>query len=765
MRNYALEVQNELNSLKSIMTDEEFFSSDFFSRYLENYIKSSVQGWKRGKQIIVHNTFDPEGALTACTNGNLVKNNIYDSIIQKMDDRSDKFYGNCGKVSHEIWHILFTNFQTHMAHVNAWESKEFEWLVQPTHPKADEVKKALNTQRNVKVLMKRLMQQIANIYEDAYINIKGCLAMPGIPANGFILYNNTLIREYGTLNKILDNDVLLALLQIMHLKSMNAPLKMDGKITEEQEQKYLYIKEILDSASVYTNALLYESNGKERARLVDEVLICLYPMVKELIPENPGEGGSGDEGNAEESDSEGTSQGSEGKSKSSSSNESSESSENDSSSSSSESSSSSDRSDSSSNSSDCESSSDGSESSDITEEVLEQLLKDIEEKMNETEVPEGNTTPVDDDFSKEEMEEKNKEMSEKTESESTGMDEDAAKQAFDSIESEVMEDISKKNVEVQHSKDLKDESKEIMKGLEEESFKEMEADMNLASGKYTENLKYEGAKIYHYNVRRMTGINEGILRRYEMESSYVEEQANTTIRQLKKILKDQEKSMFATGYRMGGRFDAKSVARSEFYKDGKIFKRKTEKSTADVCFSLLIDESGSMSIHSKIRQARKTAILLEKVLTELDIPFMITGHTQIGDRDVTMDVFKDFDSVDGEDKYRLSSIEAQGNNVDGMAIAYNCEKLLKRNEKKKVLIVISDGLPCAYGMNNQDSLKLAIQMVQKYRKKGIEVFGAVIDGEKERIQEIYGDRTMDCTDLESLSPELCGLVKRFIIKK
>ena len=68
-------------------------------------------------------------------------------------------------------------------------------------------------------------------------------------------------------------------------------------------------------------------------------------------------------------------------------------------------------------------------------------------------------------------------------------------------------------------------------------------------------------------------------------------------------------------------------------------------------------------------------------------------------------------------------------------------------------------------MSMSDSLQLAIDMVQKYRKKGIEIFGAVIDGEKDRIAQIYSDRTMDCTDLDTLSPELCGLVKRFIINR
>lgn len=759
MKNYVLEVQNELQNLKATMTDEEFFSSNMFFRYLENYIKGSVQGWKRGKNIRVQNMFDPEGHMTACTDGYIVKNNTYDSIIQKMDERSDKFYGNCGKVSHEIWHILFTNFQTHSSHIEAWKSSDFNWLVQPTHPDADKVKEAINSNKNLRALMFKLMLEIANIYEDAYINIKGCLAMPGIPANGFILYNNTLIKEYGTLNKILKNDVLLALLQIMHLKSMNAPLKMDSSLTEEEEEKYIFIKNILESASEYTEDLLYESNGKQRARLVDEVLICLYPLLEQLASNSKpqqsfGEESDNDENNDSSTKCEGGSQCSSTNSEST-----------DESSSSSSSSSSRDEAEGKKDSDSFDASSSSIGNNDISEEELNRLLKDIEEKMSETKMPEGNTTPVDDDLTKKDAEKKREELSEKIESETNGMDVDSSKKAFDSIESEVMEDISKRNVETKHNSDLKQEAKELLERIRQDSLKDFQADMKMCPGNPKEKIKYTGSMTYHYNVRRMAGVNDRVVSSYEAELNSVEEYANTTIRQLKKILKDQEKSMYASGYRMGGRFDAKSVARSEYYKDGRIFKKKTERQNPEICFSLLIDESGSMFSSNKIRKARMTAILLEKVLSEIDIPLLITGHTQLLDDDVTMNVYKDFESIDGEDKYRLTDIEARGNNVDGMAIAYNCEKLLQRNEKKKVLIVISDGLPAAYGMNTQDSLQLAIDMVQKYRKKGIEIFGAVIDGEKDRIAQIYSDRTMDCTDLDTLSPELCGLVKRFIINR
>ena len=758
MKNYVLEVQKELQELKATMTDEEFFSSNIFFRFMENYINGIVKGWKRGKSIVVQNLCEPKSNLTACTDGYLVKNNTYDSIIQKLDSRSDKYYANCGKVCHEIWHILYTNFQTHNAHVEAWKQPEFEWLVKPTNPNADVVKKEINENKNIRKLMFKLMLNVANIYEDAYINIKGCLAMSGVPSTGFVIYNNELIMEYGSLNKIMKNDIVTALMMVMHLESMKAPLEVEEPLSEDEENLYKIIRSVLDPATCYTEALLYESNGKERARLVDEVLISIFPIIKTLsmMSEMAKEGGEGEDGESEES-----SESKESGSNSFEKGESSEDTEGTSSSGGSES----DSSESSSNSDN--SGSDGSEkSSDISERELEKILESLEEKLSETEMPKGNTTPVEDDYDKDEAEKKAEELSEKMKSSESESDsgEDAFKKAFESIEDEIMEDISKKKVERDHTSDLKREGREIMEDLKKSSYSDFTTEKKFGGDSEPSRLEYEGTCAFDYNIRRMTGIRNELIRAYERDYSHVQEYADVTVRQLKKILKDQDKSMYSSGYRMG-RLDHKAVAKSEFYQDGKIFRRRNEKSVTDVCFSLLIDESGSMCCYGKTEKARLTAILLEAVLSELNVPFMITGHTQLGRDDVTMDIYKDFESVDGDDKYRLAGITASGNNIDGMAIAYNCEKLLQRHEKKKILIVISDGEPAGYGISPNDNMSLAINMVQKYRKKGIEVFGAVIDGDKDQIAKIYSDRTMDCTDLESLSPELCGLVKRFIVKR
>ena len=723
MKNYAMMVQNELENLKSTLSDEEFFSSDMFFRFLENYINGVVKGFQRGKKIQVKNMYLPKSELTARTNGYLVENNTCDHIIQQIKTRYGKYYANLGKVCHEIWHILFTNFQTHASHVKAWQSDDFDWLVQPKHEDSEKVKEAINENPNIRKLMYKLFLDVSNIYEDAYINIKGTALMPGVPATGFTIYNDTMVKEYGDLNKIMDikMPIIVQLLQIMHLQSMGKNPIATAPLDGIQEGKYEIISGILEDAKPYSDALLYMEDGMQRARLVDEVLICMFPLVELLAssPEQENEEKNSPDGSGENSSENGDI---------------------------------------------------SSENSDISDEDVEKIIQGISENLSETTAPTGSTTPINEKMSKEEFEDAKEKMSETSSSlENTDIQE-MIKKAFESIETSIEEKMSKKIVEEKHSEDLSKESKDVRQSIRESIKKDIDSETMLPPSNQSKEalaslaIANSAISTLHYELERIVDPDDVLKKRYESEYEEIRDIADATVRDLKKILKDQSRPTFSTGHRMG-RLDCKAVARSEFFQDGKIFRRKNQSSKSEITFSLLIDESGSMTWDGKLNTARKTAILLESVLRNLHVPFMITGHRQKEYHDVTIDYFKDFESVDDNDHYRLETIRAEGGNADGLAIAYNCEKLLQRNEKQKILIVISDGIPAACGLGDQDEqVQLAIDMVDKYRKKGIEIFGVVIDGEIDKIKEIYGEQTMDCTNIGMLQSELCGLVKRFIVR-
>ena len=197
------------------------------------------------------------------------------------------------------------------------------------------------------------------------------------------------------------------------------------------------------------------------------------------------------------------------------------------------------------------------------------------------------------------------------------------------------------------------------------------------------------------------------------------------------------------------------------------FLLETRAETQSARFGVLVDESGSMgwSDHgaSKAEKARKATILLEDTLRKLDVPFMIVGHTTKG-YGVALKSYVDFDTNDGKDCYRLAGITGHNNNIDGAAISYVGEKLLKRPEEVKVMIVISDGRPCGgsyYSENADTDTTLAIK---HYRKKGVNVFGAIVDSFSS-VSTLYGEEfCFDCSEGRELERQLCRLVKRYLVK-
>ena len=90
------------------------------------------------------------------------------------------------------------------------------------------------------------------------------------------------------------------------------------------------------------------------------------------------------------------------------------------------------------------------------------------------------------------------------------------------------------------------------------------------------------------------------------------------------------------------------------------------------------------------------------------------------------------------------------------------ERLLKRPEEQKVLIVISDGMPCGPSFYSQDRDEDTAIAIKTYRKKGINIFGAVVD-DWEDVSRLYGEEySFECMDGEKLERQLIRLVKKYL---
>jgi len=161
-----------------------------------------------------------------------------------------------------------------------------------------------------------------------------------------------------------------------------------------------------------------------------------------------------------------------------------------------------------------------------------------------------------------------------------------------------------------------------------------------------------------------------------------------------------------------------------------IFKEKTKTETRNIAIEILIDLSGSMS--GKVDLTKKALIAISESLKDLRIAFEITGFHSTFDKRLEelrkednskreynrvlqrLDhyVFKNFRDND------LSGIERifhGDDNVDGESLRWAAKRLSKRSEKRKILMVFSDGMPAAEGKNKilNGDLKSAVREIEK----------------------------------------------------
>ena len=265
--------------------------------------------------------------------------------------------------------------------------------------------------------------------------------------------------------------------------------------------------------------------------------------------------------------------------------------------------------------------------------------------------------------------------------------------------------------------------------------------------------------LYRYGQRFLTAGNpEHLIQQYNLVAPSLLSTSRRLQQMLLPLIKDEEEGGKQKNLLFGKRLDMRSL----HHEDGSFFIRNRlpceEQRLAVV---LVLDESSSMEWLDRITHVRKTAIVLYDVCTGLKIPIMIYGHTT-RNRDVMLYSYAEFDSVDQQDKYRLMDISARNSNRDGAALRFAAERLAKRPETWKLLILMSDGQPSAYGYYGSAAEEDLRSIKKEFEKQGVHIFSAAIGDDKENIQRIYGDGFLDITRLDDLPKNLTVLIKQYL---
>lgn len=228
-------------------------------------------------------------------------------------------------------------------------------------------------------------------------------------------------------------------------------------------------------------------------------------------------------------------------------------------------------------------------------------------------------------------------------------------------------------------------------------------------------------------------------------------------KRLIQLLRDRQAGGKITGLPMGKQLD-----QNAFYRmDGGIFcNKKLPTEPQSLAVALLLDCSGSMS-GERLQAAQNTAIILQDFCFTLRIPILIYGH-RTTDSSVALSALTEFDTPDDRDRYRLMAMYAGGCNRDGMALRYIRERLSRRPEDRKLLMLVSDGAPndgSYFGKTAETDLQT---FCKECRTKKIHLISAAIGEDKPEIERIYGSGFLDISNLEQLPQKLLRHVVKYL---
>lgn len=185
----------------------------------------------------------------------------------------------------------------------------------------------------------------------------------------------------------------------------------------------------------------------------------------------------------------------------------------------------------------------------------------------------------------------------------------------------------------------------------------------------------------------------------------------------------------------------------------------TKRDIPETAVGILIDQSGSM-YGEQIRCATYAAMGMYKTLAELEhFDVAVYGHTSIYD-EVIINRYIDFGFKPKDPIKVLAGIYSDGDNIDEVTVTALGERLKSQMVDKKIMIIISDGLP--HSMIGHAKTRLR-DLVKEYVKGGFNVFVAALGSDKAKIDKIYEDVSfIDITDPSELPTNMLRAIKRTI---
>lgn len=235
-----------------------------------------------------------------------------------------------------------------------------------------------------------------------------------------------------------------------------------------------------------------------------------------------------------------------------------------------------------------------------------------------------------------------------------------------------------------------------------------------------------------------------------------------------------------------GRLDSKRLV-GAFQGNPAVYKERIDSSDLDTAVSILVDHSGSMKSDRKTHTSILCTVALFECLTKIGVPFEVTGFNNMSvfpNETASNKYYRDRHGA-ARDVYRYQRYEPLqmynyknfndrpmlakailptmynhmgGNNGDGEAVMIAGARLLERPEKRKILMVLSDGQPSCAGHGGQG--RYLKEVVAKLEKKNIDLLGIGICSSA--VREFYPKYAV-CNNIEELPKGTMDILAKLLL--
>ncbi len=208
-----------------------------------------------------------------------------------------------------------------------------------------------------------------------------------------------------------------------------------------------------------------------------------------------------------------------------------------------------------------------------------------------------------------------------------------------------------------------------------------------------------------------------------------------------------------------GRLDPRRLWRAPF--DDRLFSQhKQTVAQVSTHITLLLDGSGSMGLNSRYERALDTAVLFcEALRSHPTATYQLYSHTSISDGDKSKCLLSVYPGRPAD----IGVYCPKESNYDEIAI--QAVTAIERKKypavQKRILIVISDGLPCDIRTGEQAGTYATARAVEAVRKQGWKVLGVGIG--LNHVVGIYGQRWSLCVrDAETLPDRMANMLVQLL---